>query len=177
MRKTNGYAANEQYKRWLNEVMANKFAAEVLMPLNDVRTFIDRESPSFHIVDKMTDRYGTSLSSCAIRYINTTIEDCALVYSKDGVRQWFIPSNSLVEENSRYTIPKMHRIGQGTSAYSLARGLAPGREVSGRPFASEWFPYCRDRRQRVREFSRYLPAYGGVLSLLWFEEGAQTESL
>lgn len=167
--------AEERYLRYRNEALANMFAAEALMPYDDARAFVSRRPFSMRTVDEMAERFETSLMASARRYVATSDEDCAVVFTKDRMLQMFDISPSLAAYGGRYTLPRQHRFGAGTAAELLVTGQMSSANMSGSYFAMEWFPYCRDRRRKVREFSRRLSSTGTVISLLWFEGGAESE--
>lgn len=77
------------------EHQANVFAANLLMPLDDYRQQIDpRIKVDFDMVGLCADRYGVSLISAILRWIEFTERKAAIVLSRDGFILWSRASKS-----------------------------------------------------------------------------------
>ncbi len=80
--------------RWESELgqvehQANKFAATLLMPLDDYRKQIpDHETISLDMMDFITERYGVSLLAALLRWIDYTSKRAVLVVSRSGFILW-----------------------------------------------------------------------------------------
>ncbi|MDE0693031.1 MAG: ImmA/IrrE family metallo-endopeptidase [Gammaproteobacteria bacterium] len=71
------------------ELEANEFAAALLMPLDDFRRRIDADSkPSLQDIGACADRYGTSFTATALRWLDYTKRRAVLVVSRDGFILW-----------------------------------------------------------------------------------------
>ena len=143
-----------------NEVEANLFAAELLMPSDMFCRRLERTLPSFDLIERLADEFQTTMTATAVRYVDLCEEQCALVFSTDGKVVWTRRS------------PGFHR------------WIAPGRTLSSNTYAADFFEkgslpremetVRRDawiensyERETIKEQSRALASYNSVLSLLW----------
>ena len=76
------------------ELEANIFAAELLMPKEIFSKDISKLSPCMNSILKLSDKYGTSLTSTALRFVKLTLEPCAIIFSENGKLKWNWPSNN-----------------------------------------------------------------------------------
>lgn len=75
------------------EAEANEFAGELLMPDTLFRKFCDRNRPSLHDVRELAEKFQTSLTATAIRYVQLTDEPCAVALSRAGTVQWVVKND------------------------------------------------------------------------------------
>ena len=68
---------------------ADEFAAWLLMPFDDLRRQVPPDSrPDLHRLSEVADRYGTSLLSTCLRWLECTSRRAVLVVSRDGFIDW-----------------------------------------------------------------------------------------
>src|SRR5215204_5110367 len=72
---------------------AKRFAAEILMPASLFIPRVHKREPSFDLIRALADEFRTTLTATAIQFIRYTKEECVLVASKGGHRQWFTASD------------------------------------------------------------------------------------
>lgn len=143
------------------EVEANMFAAEILMPGDLFRHRLERTMPSMELIEALAEEFQTTLTATAIRYVDLCDERCAVVFSTDGKVAWMRRS------------PLFHY------------WIAPKRALSSFSYASDFFSKgaVSDKMQEARldawvddkvsskamgkEQSRGLHSYNSVLTLLW----------
>jgi hypothetical protein len=71
------------------EKEADTFAAYLLMPLDDFRAHIGADAkPTIDEFGAMADRYGVSLISCILRWLEYTSRRSMIVVSRDGYMLW-----------------------------------------------------------------------------------------
>lgn len=75
----NSYTANMRYEK-----EANDFASELLMPSKYFDVDVRKTILSMNTLISLSEKYGTSLTATAIRYIKKTSDPGAIVCSKDG---------------------------------------------------------------------------------------------
>ena len=103
--------ATWDHERSPQEAQANRFAARLLMPLDDLR----RHAPAQAAVGlaelgRLADeRYGVSLTSCALQWLEITSQRAVLVVSRDGFILW-----------AKSSTPAFR-----SGAYFRTRGVAP----------------------------------------------------
>lgn len=71
---------------------ANKFAAYLLMPLDDFRKQIAGKNISLDLLGHCANHYGTSLTATALKWLEFTEEAAMLVVSRDDFVCWSYPS-------------------------------------------------------------------------------------
>jgi hypothetical protein len=147
------------------EVEANIFAAELLMPEGLLLRVTQRRDPSLALLDRTADQFRTSVLATAVQYANYTAEQVAIVLSADNMIQWAKPSR-----NFTYHI-RRGELSPDSAAGERIAGKAPD---SGRMVAT---PACAwltefeyDNQHDIMEDSRYLEYYDRTLSLVWLKE-------
>ncbi|MGB3455785.1 MAG: ImmA/IrrE family metallo-endopeptidase [Jannaschia sp.] len=91
------------YDRQPREVEANRFAAGILMPLNDFRSQLPaRDGATMETLSELAeDRYGVSLTACILRWLDYTARQAILVASRDGYALW-AKSSQAAFRNGRF---------------------------------------------------------------------------
>lgn len=95
------------------EKEADKFAAAILMPLNDYRKQIPSNiRPDLNRIGKMADRYGVSLTAAILRWLEYTDTRAIMVVSNEGYAHWSKPSKQAFRsgrfirtKNTMYELP------------------------------------------------------------------------
>jgi Zn-dependent peptidase ImmA (M78 family) len=80
LRYDTGYAVREEE--------ANAFAASLLMPTQDFRYQMENERFSFDLLNHCAERYGVSLTSAVLRWLEFTPQRAIAVFSEDGYMHW-----------------------------------------------------------------------------------------
>jgi Zn-dependent peptidase ImmA (M78 family) len=80
LRYDTGYAVREEE--------TNAFAACLLMPAQDFRYQMENERFSFDLLNHCTERYGVSLTSTVLRWLEFTPQRAIAVFSEDGYMHW-----------------------------------------------------------------------------------------
>jgi len=146
------------------ELEANEFAASILMPTEIFEKYLRPEPPNMDRVKELAEEFRTTLTATALRYVQLSIEPCALVVSKDGVIKWYRKSNSF----------DFHvKVGQKLSPDTYAFDFYDEINLPDRPQkapATAWLAGNIDDGAEIYEHSIALPSYGTVLSILWIEE-------
>lgn len=143
------------------EIDANRFASELLLPTDQIRPIIQRESATIAVAKRISADYETSLTATVLKCIEVTEENCALVVTVNGVIDWVKPS-----PHFQYYIEK----GIALHMHSLASKLSVESgniEEDGSVPAEAWI---RDSwvpsDARVWEDSILLPYYNKILTII-----------
>ena len=141
---------------------ADEFAAELLVSSAIVRPIIDSAAPSLQLIEKIAQRFHTSLSAAAWRYCALAQEKCAIVWSTDQRINW-----SKHSETFAFSLRKGTPLQKNTLAARAFTGLPIPKRPQEVP-ASSWMS-ANDLAENAKlwEQSKALPAYGSVISLLW----------
>jgi len=150
------------------ELEANEFASCLLMPERWFVPDCQGHPPSLDLVESLADKYTTSLTATARRYVELCDEAVAVVYSRDGLVRWFQGSPDFMD--SRLFIdPKVRLDGQTFAGGHFNGVLLP--EAPRLVLAESWLRLKRPQPlATIVEHSRSMPAYNAVLSLLWVKD-------
>jgi Zn-dependent peptidase ImmA (M78 family) len=144
------------------ERQADSFASELLLPSAHVLREIGDTWPSFELVVALANSFGASLTATARKYCELAPQECAVVWSVEGIVRWIHPA-------SRFR----HFVGMGRelSDQTIARKMLNGEDVlSGMQEvpAEAWISDFRlPQGATIWEESRTMPFYRGCLTLLW----------
>jgi IrrE N-terminal-like domain len=85
------------------EQEADRFAAYLLMPFDDFRAHFAAEiKPRIDDLSAMAERYGVSLISCILRWLEYTSRRSMLVVSRDGFILWAASSKGALQSGLFY---------------------------------------------------------------------------
>ena len=153
-------------KRDENEIACDIFAAELLMPFEDFKRDVDREDPSFELVDRLRAKYVVSFSACASRVAAVTQYPCAFVTMSSSVIRHASRSMALRQLNG-WIVPKSP-IPPG----SVARRLVEEQKFSGEDASVSQDVWFQDwpKGYDLVELAKHYPSYDETFSLLWFKQ-------
>ncbi len=146
------------------EIEANEFAASILMPKDIFTQHSKRGQPSLEAVKDLAAKFTTTLTATALRYVQLSLEPCAVVISNDGIIRWYKKSTSF-----DFHIKVGEKLSQNTYAFDFYHGVdLPDRPQKAPAYA--WLAGDIDGEAEIFEHSLALRSYGVVLSLLWIHE-------
>lgn len=119
---------------------ADQFAANLLMPLHDFRrTLPARGRPDFDQLGTLADRYGVSLTSAILRWLEYTETRALVVVSNEGFAHWSKPSGPALKsgvfiktKNTMFELPARSAAVTGAHTDETRSGIAQP--------AGTWFP-------------------------------------
>lgn len=143
---------------------ADDFATNLLLPEEFFRPRVRGTQPSLDVIDQLAKEFETSLTATAMRYVDLSGFQCALVVSSKDSVEWFKVARGFPGWFERGR--PVHR---DSFAYDALQGkpLPPGIQPVQ---ATAWFPERRWRDVIIREHALRLGSYGKVLSLIWFPD-------
>ena len=147
------------------EVLANEFAADLLMPKEMFQIATRNLKPTFESLGIICDAFQTSLSATAIRMVEYGPLPSMTVLSskKTGERIRFQRSSDL--PSNLFPLNTLHEDSQ-------AMEIVCGRSFHGKPIeigADAWCNHYEAKYFQVVEQS-ISPADGTILSLIWFRD-------
>lgn len=98
------YNSAESKKR---ESEANKFASYLLMPMDDFREQIKGQAITLDVLGHCAERYGTSFTATALKWLEFTDKAALLVVARDDFICWSYPSK-LARSRGVYLPPGTH---------------------------------------------------------------------
>ncbi|MBF0397826.1 MAG: DUF2779 domain-containing protein [Desulfobacterales bacterium] len=150
------------------EIEANIFASELLMPKAFVEKKIDLKDVSFRTISEISKEFRTTFLASAVRFIDLTNENCALIYSQDSQIKWFKKSDSC-----KY----FFQLGRNLDCETVAYQFFNGKRLTGKPEiikASAWINNAKDD-ERITEISIGLKKLSASISFI-FEEKKLAEN-
>jgi hypothetical protein len=156
---------NYHGKKRSKEIEANHFAAELLMPRKYFASEILNKDPSYLLVQLLTSKFESSLTSTLIRYKDLTTESVAIVLSENSIIKWALRSNGF-----KYYIESNVQLSPESFAIEFFNGneLPLEFEVVDK---NTWFNSSNIKhRIDVMELSIPLPYYNQVISVVWIIE-------
>ncbi len=101
---------------------ANRFAASLLMPLDDYRDQVRGKTVDLHLFDELTERYEVSLSAAILRWLGYTDERAMIVVGKDGFIDWAWSSRPLLQSGIYYK-PRQETIELPSESFASKQDL------------------------------------------------------
>ncbi len=149
-------------KQAAEEIEANLFAAELLMPDRFFELDLKGKRPSFELISELATKFRTTLTAAAIQFIKYTTEECALVASIDLQRKWYVTSASF-----EFWLRDESRIHPFTCAAEMLKHKRD-RGTAKNVVAGAWLKdYDVDSKEYITEDSRLSKNSRMVLSLIW----------
>jgi hypothetical protein len=132
------------------------------MPASEVQPIVESAPPSLQVIEKIAQRFHTSLSAAAWRYCDLAKQSCAIVWATNDRIDW-----SKRSRHFGFQLQKGAPLQQGTFALQCFAGTPGPRKPQALParlwISATGFP------EAIWEESKALPAYNSVISLLWIK--------
>lgn len=118
--KCSGRNMSEWEKNQINtiEPEANEFASYLLMPLDDLRHQIGKNTISPSLIEHLADRYMVSRLAILLKWVSMTEERAQLVVSEEGCFKWAKSSNPLFKSGIYHKKQEFKVIPQESAASS-----------------------------------------------------------
>ena len=159
----------ETYKKGVQEIEANDFAGELLMPDKVFKDFIAGKSFGPNLIRETSERFNTSLTSVIFRMLTLDIAPFFVVFITDGiVRYWRKTEDFKCYANDitkisppEFSVAKEYIDADYEFVYS-------GSEKAQSIDKSTWFK-LNDREEDVEFFEYCIPTkkYKTLISLIW----------
>lgn len=153
------------------ESVANKYASDLLMPVQMFKPATNRKPVTFETVRALADSFQSSLTASAIRLVQLGSSPTMVICSGATGRKWFVRSRELEEAN----LWPRRELSQDSLAYGLMRGTRSGIAPDDVD-ADAWIDHPDAGDYVVREDSvKITPDL--VLTLLWWKDESQLRDL
>ena len=150
------------------ETRANRFASDLLLPLNLFVPLAQRRPPTLETTRSLSTSFETSLTATAIRLVEHGSYPCMIVSHSPDRRVWFSRGADLPT-----AIWPRDRPGKGTLAYELLHNDQPMVNAEAiDTYADEWLTTEGSDGYSIHEES-ILIADDLTLSLLWWKDEQQ----
>lgn len=146
------------------EAEANMFAASLLMPNHDFREQTDNQSFCFDLMSNCANRYGVSLTSAVLKWLEFTKKRAIAILSEEGFMHWSKSSNKAFRSRKYFAtkkncieIPENSLAAEERFTLDARNGFKHGSGV--------WF-----QDEEVTEHSIYSEEYGKTLTVLILDD-------
>lgn len=145
------------------ERQADYFAACLLMPENGFQRTCFKKKFSFDLIKELSTKYGTSISSTAIRFADIGNHPIMVVYSKNNRIIWYSCSGDFPYKQLKYGKLKVPEDSVAGEYFELSRAPKNTQIV----FASDWFYYVKKYDVNRKFYEHCLFSGEHVLSIIW----------
>lgn len=156
----------QYHKNGGQEVEANEFAAELLMPRAEFKALVSNKDFSVQVVMELAEYFETSVTSTAIRYSEFGFKQIAVVFSQEGKIKW-------VRINEKFPL-QFIRIDQPVPIRSIVADYYNGKVLPKKPVkvdAFNWFfeDYNIQRFDKTKVFEQVfiIDSINCALSFIW----------
>lgn len=147
------------------EVEANRFASEILLPTAAARRVVQAQLASIETAKYLSAALQTSLTAALLKCVEVTEERCCAVLSTDNVIDWAKPNDTF-----EHCVRKGEKLSTDSHASRLMRG-GEEREAAGMVPAAAWINDSRlEAGVKIHEDSIFQPHYNSVLTILTLNE-------
>lgn len=161
------YETLEAFRHGPQEVEANAFAAELLMPEQFFKDSCFKKVFSPDLLRELSERFETSITSTVYRFIDLGHHPICVFLSKDGKVMYWKKSKDF-----RYWIPDRHKLDVPSDSvaneYFKFGKIYSARESTQTICKSTWFELGKyDRDTEMFEYCIVTKQYNTVLSVVW----------
>jgi len=155
------------YKNGTQEIEANEFAAEFLMPSELFVSHCERKKFSPKVIDDIAARFQVSKTAAILKFVKRGNHPIFIVYCQDNKMRWYKRSEDFMYYSRfEYGVEPP----DGTVAYELftTNKVYLGDEKKQEIWKSDWFILTDDKRdKRFYEFCLFVKAFNYTLSVIW----------
>jgi len=161
------YLTLEAYKHGIQEIEANNFAAELLMPKQIFQDFCFKKKFTPLLLKELSDRFNTSMTSIVYRFADIGNHPICVFFSKNGNVQYWKKSTDF-----RYWIPDRNKLSVPSDSvaneyYKKGKTYSIQDSIES-IYKSTWFDLGKyDNDTEMFEFCIITKTYNTVLSVIW----------
>lgn len=153
------------YQSSPEEIEANLFASELLMPMRMMLPQHRSAVPSLSVPEEIADRFEVSLTAATLRYVSKFDLPLMVVFSSKGRVTWWRRNE---EHMASFYCEPNQSLDATSRATAVAAGDASDRSPVPVPWET-WFPHVEFRGGRLHEQAKRFENYDFVISLLYLE--------
>lgn len=153
------------YQSSPEEIEANLFASELLMPMRMMLPNFRTMGPSLAVSVAIAEHFDVSLTAATLRYVSKFKLPLMVVFSANGRVTWWRRND---EQMEYIFLEPAQTISEESRAALAAAGGKSDTALIPVPWEA-WFPHLPPRGGQLREQARRFDNYDVVMSLLWLE--------
>ncbi|MBS0631623.1 MAG: ImmA/IrrE family metallo-endopeptidase [Verrucomicrobia bacterium] len=151
------------YQSSPEEIEANTFASELLMPMRMMLPKFKTMEPSLAVAELIANHFEVSLTAATLRYVSKFKLPLMVVFSSKGRVSWWRRN----EDQLDYIFLEQ---AQSLSPESRAAQLGKGSDLELKQVPwTAWFPHLIEQTGQLYEQARRFENYDITMSLLFFE--------
>ena len=156
------------YKAGPQEMEANEYASEFLMPSEIFYSECERKKFGPDVIEHLANRFQVSRTAAILKFVNRGNHPVMIVYCKDNKMKWWKASHDF-----RYFIEfeRDKSPSTGSVAYELFTSdkYYSGDELKQDIWKSDWFRMRNDDEpdSRFFEYCLYVKSYNYSISVIW----------
>lgn len=158
----------EYHQKGGQEVEANEFASELLMPRKVFKEYVNNRPFNLDLLKEVADNFETSITSTAIKYTDFGHEYIGIVFSQEGRIKWVRVHPNLPLQFIQVGLP--------VPAYSVVSDYYKSRSFAKVPTVLDayvWFfgDFNIENYRRAKIYEQVFPieSINSALSFLWFK--------
>lgn len=158
----------DYHKKGGQEVEANEFASELLMPRKAFKEHVANRNFNLDLIREVADYFETSITSTSIKYADFGHEYVAIVFSQDAKIKW-------VKINENLPL-QFIQVGLPVPAYSVVSDFYKARSVPKSPVAIDAFVWFFNdfkmgdySKSKIYEQVFPMESINSALSFLWLK--------
>lgn len=153
------------YQSSPEEIEANHFASELLMPMRMMLPKFRTMEPGIAVPEAIAQHFDVSLTAATLRYVSKFKLPLMVVFSANGRVTWWRKNEEHMEH---LFLEPAQMISEDSRAAVAAAGGKPDEGLIPVSWAA-WFPHLIPQKRQLREQARRFDNYDVVMSLLWLD--------
>jgi Zn-dependent peptidase ImmA (M78 family) len=158
----------EYHQKGGQEVEANEFASELLMPRKAFKEYVANRNFNLDLIREVADYFETSITSTSIKYADFGHEYIAIVFSQDGKIKWIKINQNLPLQFIQVGLP--------VPAHSVVSDFYKKTSIPKTPVAVDAFVWFfndfninEHAKSKIYEQVFAMESINSALSFLWFK--------
>jgi Zn-dependent peptidase ImmA (M78 family) len=153
------------YQRSPEEIEANIFASELLMPMKMMLPKYRTMGLGLAVPEEIAAHFDVSLTAATLRYVSKFNLPLMVVFSGNGRVLWWRRNDDHMEY---LFLEQAQALSPESRAAAVAAGAVSDAGLVAVPWDA-WFPHLEERSGQLHEQARRFDNYDVVMSLLWLE--------
>lgn len=156
------------YQSGPQEMQANEFAAEFLMPSEVFYKFCEKRKFEPKVIHELADRFNVSKTAAILRFVKRGNHPVFIMFCKDNKMKWWKKSDDFFPYCELFTRDQPPPTGSVAYEIFSSGKVYTGDEASQQIWKSDWFKMKEDEKETIFfEYCLYAPSYNYTISVIW----------
>jgi Zn-dependent peptidase ImmA (M78 family) len=157
----------KEYRHSGQELEANTFASELLIPKAMIEPRVLSSEPSLRIISELSKRFSVAPVAAAVRYVDLAKQPIMAVFSDGKNVKWWRENRPKMDG---LWLESQQPLAEDSVAFHCRSTAEVDNEMVQVPW-SAWFPHCqRHEEEELFELATTVDDQGTIMSLLWAPE-------